>query len=502
MSARIGLWIAIVASVVSCQKRDPLFCGENPTDPRCALDDGGVTDVAAGYVTIGGNVNGLTGAGLVLQNNGGDDKLIGSDGKFGFATAIPMDTAYDVTVSTQPTNPSQNCTVTNGTGTAADNVSDVQVNCTTATYTVGGTVIGCTGTCMNNLVLTDNGGDDLTIPASGAFVFHTPVASQSAYSVAIKTNPNGNCRVAGGTGMVGNANISTVVVNCTPNTYTLGGMAPDGGVTGLNGAVTLHAVYGGPSPPAPDTIAVSTDSFAFPSALQLNQTWAITVTGQPAYPPAAQDCAVTALATGTISSNVTSVAVACTTKQFMIGGMVSGLNGGTVVLRDNGGDDLTITANAPFTFATPITSGFTYAATVYTQPVGQFCSVTMGSGTVTNGDITTIAVTCADPGIKCGNKYCNGAQKCCDPEGFNPKCVGTGQQCFALSLPCDDAFDCGSGKKCCASLHNGNGYVTSVSCSTTCGGGTAQMCDPGVTGECASGTCSAWSKLSGYDACQ
>jgi hypothetical protein len=275
-------------------------------------------------------------------------------------------------------------------------------------------------------------------------------------------------------------------------------------VSGLNGTMMLHAVYTGGGSPPPDTIAVATNSFAFPTALQNGTSWNITVTGQPAYPPAAQTCTVTQAMTGTIASNsVVSVKVSCATRQFMIGGNVTGLNpGGTVVLRDNGGDDKTITANGTFTFATKISSGFTYAATVKNQPAGQFCAVTMGSGTVANGDVNTIVVTCGDPGIKCGSGFCNpSAQKCCDPEGFHT-CVGISQQCFALSLPCDDRADCGSGKKCCAMVHNGNGSIESVACSTSCGGDNpVQLCDPAVSGECSSGTCKNWNSLNGYNAC-
>ena len=52
------------------------------------------------------------------------------------------------------------------------------------------------------------------------------------------------------------------------------------------------------------------------------------------------------------SANVTNVAVTCTTNPtYSVGGRVSGLSG-TVVLQDNGGDNLTVTANGSFTFAT------------------------------------------------------------------------------------------------------------------------------------------------------
>ena len=51
-------------------------------------------------------------------------------------------TAYDVTVGTQPSNPSQNCVVDQGSGTAKTDVTDVAVTCSTASYVVGGIVVG------------------------------------------------------------------------------------------------------------------------------------------------------------------------------------------------------------------------------------------------------------------------------------------------------------------------------------------------------------------------
>ena len=71
---------------------------------------------------------------------------------------------------------------------------------------------------------------------------------------------------------------------------------------------------------------------------------------------------------------------------------------GTVVLQDNGGDNLTVTANGSFTFATPVTDGGSYAVTVKTQPSGQTCTVASGSGTVSGANVTSVAVTCTTAG--------------------------------------------------------------------------------------------------------
>jgi AICAR transformylase/IMP cyclohydrolase PurH len=84
-----------------------------------------------------------------------------------------------------------------------------------------------------------------------------------------------------------------------------------------------------------------------------------------------------------------------------IGGTVNGLaNGQTVVLQNNGADNLSVVgttaASIDFDFATSIASGSTYNATVLTQPLGQTCTVANGSGTIdVNGSgVSNIVVTC------------------------------------------------------------------------------------------------------------
>ena len=94
---------------------------------------------------------------MVLQDNGGDNLTVTANGPFTFATNWPAG-RYAVTVKTQPAG--QTCTVASGSGTiAAANVTNVAVTCTAATYSVGGTVSGLSG----SVVLQDNGGDNLTV---------------------------------------------------------------------------------------------------------------------------------------------------------------------------------------------------------------------------------------------------------------------------------------------------------------------------------------------------
>ncbi len=166
--------------------------------------------------TVGGTVSGLSGSGLVLQNNGDDDLAITTNGTFTFAASIADGADYTVTVKTQPSGLTQTCTASSNTGTIAGaNVTNVSVICSTNTYAVGGTVSGLSGT----LVLRNNGAADLTITVSGGFTFAAPVADGAGYSVTVMTQPTGQtCTVNNGSGIVAGANVTTVAVVCILNT--------------------------------------------------------------------------------------------------------------------------------------------------------------------------------------------------------------------------------------------------------------------------------------------
>ncbi len=83
---------------------------------------------------------------------------------------------------------------------------------------------------------------------------------------------------------------------------------------------------------------------------------------------------------------------------YTVGGTLSGLAGGEqVTLQNNGADALTLTANGAFTFATPIAAASTYNVTVGTAPAGQTCTVTNGSGSNPNANITNVDVSCVTP---------------------------------------------------------------------------------------------------------
>lgn len=182
----------------------------------CSSGSSGGTPPPPTTYTIGGMVSGLAGTGLVLQDNGGNNLSVASNSNFTFTAALNSGSAYNVTVLTQPSDPIQTCNVTNASGTATANVTNVQVSCTTAGYTIGGSVSGLAGA---GLVLQNNGGDNLSIISNGSFTFETPIAPGATYAVTVLTqpsNPAQTCTVTN-SGGTAKANVTDVQAVCSNN---------------------------------------------------------------------------------------------------------------------------------------------------------------------------------------------------------------------------------------------------------------------------------------------
>jgi hypothetical protein len=274
---------------------------------------GGGGSLIGADATIGGSVTGLSGAGLVLRNNGSESLSVPAAGRFAFVNPVPRGAAYAVTVATQPAG--QTCVVANGSGTAPDagNVENIGVTCTNTTppppppagsYTIGGNVSGLTG---SGLVLNNNGGNDLAVTANGAFTFSTAIAGGAAYAVTVATPPSGQrCEVANGSGTVAAANVTSVAVTCTstspppppPNTYSVGGS-----ITGYTGRGLVLQLNGGDG----ITLVAGATTFAFPGQLASGSNYAVTV----AVPAYGQDCSLTNASGRIDSANVNNVLVTC-----------------------------------------------------------------------------------------------------------------------------------------------------------------------------------------------
>lgn len=450
MRLRLFLGLLLALSLVV------LGCSSSPATSTSGGDSGrGAT------YTVGGTVTGLAGL-LVLQDNGGDNLALSKSGAFTFNTSVSAGDHYTVTVQTQPTNPSQICTVTNSSGTASAAVTNVSVACVTSHFKVGGTVTGLQG---KGLVLQNNAGDDLTVAADGSFTFATPVDSGKAYRVTVKTQPSDPtqaCQVSGATGTVGSGDVTGVVVNCAADAFTVGGQ-----VTGLGTGPVVLQDNGG------DTLSVSAaGTFVFPKTVASGAPYAVTVLTQP--PGGAETCAVTN-GSGTMgAANITNVAVTCTVNTYTVGGTVTGLQG-QLVLQDNGGDSLAVSSNGSFVFATPVASGAIYNVTVSAQPTSptQICSVSNGIGTVSGAAVTTVTVVCSTSAYTVGGSISGLADQVVlqDNGGDNLTISGDGTFSFATPVASGAQYSVtilaqpGQPAQTC-SVANGTGTVGTASVTT------------------------------------
>ena len=77
----------------------------------------------------------------------------------------------------------------------------------------------------------------------------------------------------------------------------------------------------------------------------------------------------------------------------LVGVNVTGLSG-TLVLQNNGEDDLEITEDGSYTFSTQIANGQEYSVTISSFPSNQACTIENSSGTVSGIQISDIDIMC------------------------------------------------------------------------------------------------------------
>jgi hypothetical protein len=84
-----------------------------------------------------------------------------------------------------------------------------------------------------------------------------------------------------------------------------------------------------------------------------------------------------------------------------VGGTLTGLPTGTsVILQNNGKDNLTLTQNGRFTFNNTLDDGDDYNVTVLTNPSGATCTPSNNTGKINSkgDDVENVLITCAATG--------------------------------------------------------------------------------------------------------
>jgi len=172
---------------------------------------------------------------LKLLLNGGDTLPVGANGTFTFTAKDAYSSPFAVTIGTQP--PGQTCIVEGGVGTVTGTVT-VPIVCTNIPYTIGGTVAGLAP--FQQVILTDNGSDHLTVTANGRFTFASKLFYDDVYSVQVSGQPTGeNCTVRTGTGTGPvTSNVTSIMVNCRTvppeNAYVINNGGPNVALFNMN----------------------------------------------------------------------------------------------------------------------------------------------------------------------------------------------------------------------------------------------------------------------------
>lgn len=156
-----------------------------------------------------------------------------------------------------------------------------------------------------------------------------------------------------------------------------------GTITGLTASLTLQ-LNG-----SENLTRSANGAFTFQTELEDQGSYTVALTS----PPADQDCTLQNASGKVSGADVTNVQVTCAQKTYSLGGTVAGLNG-SLQLRLEGGETLTVNGSSPFTFQARFTRGNIYTVSLVANPKGHRCTVTHGNGTVA-GDVTNIAVQCS-----------------------------------------------------------------------------------------------------------
>ena len=141
---------------------------------------------------------------------------------------------------------------------------------------LGGQVSGLT---KSGLVLTNNGGEALIVPAdTTTFQFPNLVAENDSFDIEIQTQPTGAvCTVTSGNKNTANIyTVSATIITCNTNTYTLGGT-----VFGLDSLGLILTNGNDVVSPLPPTTPGAPVDFQFPIKVADGAPFGVSVLSQP-----------------------------------------------------------------------------------------------------------------------------------------------------------------------------------------------------------------------------
>ncbi|MES2049850.1 MAG: hypothetical protein V4447_15720 [Pseudomonadota bacterium] len=143
---------------------------------------------------------------------------------------------------------------------------------------------------------------------------------------------------------------------------------------------------------AVESISVAANgAFTFTNRIASGSAYSVTV----GINPVGASCSVSNASGTATESNVTNVAVTCV-PNVTVGGSISGLASGNIMILQNGTDSIASAADGFFVFTKSVPIGGNYNVVVVTTPTNQNCTVVNGVGTIAAGsaNIENVQITC------------------------------------------------------------------------------------------------------------
>jgi len=286
--------------------------------------------------------------------------------------------------------------------TATDLGSSTLNNSSEASDSINGVVLGLNGSGLT--INVDKGGDQpITLSTGGVFslpkALFSNILQNKTHTVAIgkqPTNPIQVCTILGSSTSLTMENLNHLFISCQDVSSTAGGSAQ--GVLGSGLILELD------SGSLTSLVSVTQDgTFVFPDKIEQGSDYKVTVSVQPSAPN--QVCTISG-DEGTITDDITDINVTCVTQKYQIGGTVSGLGGGSLVLQNNSGDNITVSADGSFVFPTLLDDESTYLVSIFSSSINAdlVCTPNNNNDKLKGSDYLSVIIFCSQIAYKVGGK--------------------------------------------------------------------------------------------------
>ena len=341
--------------------------------------------------SIGGSASGLSsGEKILLTLNAPGDLgasqsvWVSDNGSFSFPERVGAVSAYYANILNYDI-PGKDCVLSNSSGSnVTADVSNLSLNCSPAEYSVWVHVEGLAESYAVTLLLDGANPLEITSSAGPVPTFSKKLPYNGSYAVTIAQQPSsGVCTVNSGTGAGVNNHVHVYLV-CSTYTYPVSGT-----ITGLFPGQQL-SIYN-----SSEVLSITQNGgFSFATPISYGGSYWVSIFNQPKN----QTCAVRDGRNDRVTAEIPPVTIECSSANFSLGGTLSGLRAGRQVTLVNDSDSAftPLTVNGVFQLSSKVAANGSYRVSVATQPPGQYCTVTGGTGSAINQDVSDIKVECKD----------------------------------------------------------------------------------------------------------